>query len=49
MKKRSTLKFLAMLLLLAQLFSLTAGITVFAADENETERDEVVDYTAVIP
>ena len=48
MKKRSTLKFLAMLLLLAQLFSLTAGITVFA-DENETERDEVVDYTAVIP
>ena len=48
MKKRSTLKFLAMLLLLAQLFSLTAGITVFAAD-NETERDEVVDYTTEIP
>ncbi len=39
MKKRSTLKFLAMLLLLAQLFSLTAGITVFALQENETERD----------
>ena len=49
MKKRSTLKFLAMLLLLAQLFSLTAGITVFAADENETERDEVIDYTTEIP
>ncbi len=56
MKKRSTLKFLAMLLLLAQLFSLTAGITVFAA-ENETERDneteidfeETVDYTTEIP
>ncbi|MBQ3255930.1 MAG: S-layer homology domain-containing protein [Oscillospiraceae bacterium] len=40
MKKRSTLKFLAMLLLLAQLFSLTAGITVFATGENETERDD---------
>ncbi len=39
MKKRSTLRFLAMLLLLAQLFSLTAGITVFAEDQNETERD----------
>ncbi|MBQ5672395.1 MAG: NPCBM/NEW2 domain-containing protein, partial [Oscillospiraceae bacterium] len=48
MKNRSTLKFLAMLLLLAQLFSLTAGITVFAA-ENETERDEFVDYTTEIP
>ena len=48
MKKRSTLKFLAMLLLLAQLFSLTAGITVFAAD-NETERDEFIDYTTEIP
>ena len=40
MRKRSTMKFLAMLLLLAQLFSLTAGITVFAAGENETERDD---------
>ena len=36
MRKRSIIKFLTMLLLMAQLFSLTAGVTVFAATYGDT-------------
>ena len=49
MKKRSVSKFLTMLLLLAQLFSLTAGVTAFAATPGDVIQLEPTPTPVVTP